>query len=280
MEKQNSKYMDRRLILGALFILFGGLFLLEDTGWLGFSLHKIIFSWQMLLIFIGILNVSHKRNNSFGVILISVGTIFLIPEIFSISYNTDKLFLPIIMVTIGLVILFHKRGGKNDWHSFRDWKNKDYWKNKENWNNKDYWKSPNPDNQPSGGAGDSFGGWNSTKGSSADYLDEVNVFGGCERKLYSKLFRGGKVTSIFGGSTYDLLNCDLGEGKNMIDVVNIFGGTKLIVPANWRVSVEVVSIFGGFVDKRRTPALSFDDQTKELCITGVAIFGGGEINSI
>jgi len=270
METHNSKYMDRRLLLGALFILFGGLFLLEETGWLGFSLHNIIFSWQMLLIFIGVLNVSHKRNSSFGAILIGVGTVFLIPEIFNISYNTDKLFLPIILVTIGLVILFHKRGGRNDWHSYKDWKNKDYWKNSYSGEN----------SQASNGTGDSFGGWNKSKDSTSDYLDEVNVFGGSERKIYSKSFRGGKVTSIFGGSTYDLLNCELGDGKNMIDVVNIFGGSKLIIPANWKVHVEVVSIFGGFVDKRRGPAISFDENSKELYITGVAIFGGGEINSI
>lgn len=274
METRNSKYMDRRILLGALFIFFGGLFLLEDTGWLGFSLHNIIFSWQMLLIFIGILNVSHKRNSSFGAILIAVGTIFLIPEIFNISYNTDKLFLPIILVTIGVVILFHKRRGRHDWDSCKGWKDKDYWRNKDNWRNS------NTDNQKPNDSGDNYGGWNKTKDSTSDYLDEVNVFGGSERKIYSKSFRGGKVTSIFGGSTYDLLNCELGDGKNMIDVVNIFGGSKLIIPANWKVHVEVVSIFGGFVDKRRGPAISFDENSKELYITGVAIFGGGEINSI
>lgn len=268
METLNSKYMDRRILLGALFIIFGGLFLLEDSGWLGFSLHNIIFSWQMLLIFIGILNVSHKRNSSFGAILIVVGTLLLIPEIFNFSYNTDKLFLPIILVTIGVVILFHKRRGRNEWQSCQDWRKKENWKN------------TGTDNQNPNDTRDFCGGWNKSKDSASDYLDEVNIFGGSERKIYSKSFRGGKVTSIFGGSTYDLLNCELGDGKNMIDVVNIFGGSKLIIPANWKVHVEVVSIFGGFVDKRRGPAISFDENSKELYITGVAIFGGGEINSI
>ncbi len=268
MEPHKSNYMDRRLLLGALFIVIGALVLLDNTGWLGFSLSNIIFSWQMVIIAIGILNVSYRRNSIFGAILIVVGAIFLIPEVFHISYDTDRLFLPIILVSIGVIILFHKKRGCNELHSRHNWKSKDCWgKWHENSKAADDTSTYTHD-------------WKRSDTSKSDYLDEVNVFGGSERKLYSKSFRGGAIVSIFGGSTYDLLNCELGEGKNMIDVVNIFGGSKLIIPANWKVHLEVVSIFGGFVDKRRGPAISFDENSRELYITGIAIFGGGEINSL
>jgi hypothetical protein len=188
----------------------------------------------------------------------------------NVSYNTEKLFFPVILVTLGVVILFHKGKGRKEWHSCKEWRNRGYWENR-------YTAGNNDSNNPSSA---SFGCWNKSNESSIDYLDEVNVFGGSERKIYSKAFRGGKVTSIFGGSTYDLLNSELAEGKSVVDTVNIFGGCKMIIPVNWKVHIEVVSIFGGFADKRKASSLSFNDNSRELYITGIAIFGGGEINSI
>jgi predicted membrane protein len=115
--------------------------------------------------------------------------------------------------------------------------------------------------------------------SSADYLDEMNVFGGSERKITTKSFKGGRITSIFGGSSYDMRDCELADGKNLIDVVNIFGGTKMLIPADWKIHVEVVSIFGGFSDKRNKYNSPVVESGKELHITGFVIFGGGEIKS-
>jgi predicted membrane protein len=115
---------------------------------------------------------------------------------------------------------------------------------------------------------------------SSDYIDDMNVFSGCEKKITTQTFRGGKVTSVFGGSNYDLLDSKLAEGKNVLDMVNIFGGSKLIVPGDWKIHVDVISIFGGITDKRRMVNISQDHETRELYITGVAIFGGGEIKSI
>lgn len=114
---------------------------------------------------------------------------------------------------------------------------------------------------------------------SADQIDEVNVFGGSERKITSKNFRGGKITSVFGGCSLDLTDCELSEGKNVLDVANIFGGTKLLIPTDWKIHVEVTSIFGGFADKRRTFTPVAGAAQKELYITGVVIFGGGEIKN-
>jgi predicted membrane protein len=117
------------------------------------------------------------------------------------------------------------------------------------------------------------------KESPSDYLDAVHIFGGCERKIISKNFRGGKITSIFGGASLDMTECELGDGKNILDIVNIFGGTKMIVPADWKVHVEVISILGGFADKRRTFNTAINTTGKELHITGIVIFGGGEIKN-
>lgn len=115
---------------------------------------------------------------------------------------------------------------------------------------------------------------------SNEVIDDVNIFGGSEKKITSKNFRGGKITSIFGGSNYDFLDSQLSGDKNVLDMINIFGGSKLVVPAEWDIHVDIISIFGGFADKRHRVSFPTEGPRKELYITGVAIFGGGEIRSI
>ena len=112
--------------------------------------------------------------------------------------------------------------------------------------------------------------------SGADYLDDVNIFGGHDRIITSKNFKGGSVVSIFGGGKYDLRQCTLGDEKNYLEAVNIFGGSNFIVPPDWDVKVEITAIFGGFSDKR---FVQNTNTEKQLIIKGVAIFGGGEIQS-
>jgi predicted membrane protein len=117
------------------------------------------------------------------------------------------------------------------------------------------------------------------KEDSRDFIDEVSIFGGSEKMVTSNSFKGGSVTSIFGGSKINLMNSDLAVGENILDTFGMFGGTTIIIPAGWNVKVEVAAIFGGFSDKRqRMPNLVFD-QEKLLVIKGLAIFGGGEVKS-
>lgn len=92
-------------------------------------------------------------------------------------------------------------------------------------------------------------------------------------------FRGGKITSVFGGGTYDLTSAQLAPGINILDQVTIFGGSKLIVPNDWDIKIEVTAIFGGFSDKRGKLPVQTSISEKKLVIKGVAIFGGGEIIS-
>lgn len=110
----------------------------------------------------------------------------------------------------------------------------------------------------------------------ADFINEVAIFGGNNRQITSDSFKGGKVTSVFGGSKIDLSFCKLSEGTNVLEVTSVFGGTNLKVPADWNIKMQVTSIFGGFEDKR---SLSATDSSKMLIIKGVAIFGGGEVRN-
>lgn len=116
--------------------------------------------------------------------------------------------------------------------------------------------------------------------SSDDFFDDTSIFGGSNRIVNSKKFKGGNITSIFGGSEIDLTHAEIADGTAVIDVLAMFGGTTLIVPRDWNVQISVTPIFGGFGNKvRREPGASVD-LSKTLVIKGTAIFGGGEVKSI
>lgn len=281
--KTNSSFnFDKRIILGILFVCLGCLFLLETLGLLSFGITNVVFSLPMLAIILGIFNLSKKGNNVFGFLLIGGGILFIIPKIFvvNINFTAEHLFWPFILVAIGITILFQSKNKSG--HHHHPWH--DSWKDCDEKYKKDYEEKYKKKIE------DKYNAeyeekykyyrnrWYKKEETSADIIDEVNVFSGCERKMTTKSFKGGKITSIFGGASYDFRDCELAEGKNIIDIVNLFGGTKLIFPSHWKVHVEVVAIFGGFADKRLNITVD-TNSTSELHIVGTVIFGGGEIKS-
>ena len=190
---------DSRIFLGLLFVAVGGLLILHNLDLLPCGLTHVVISWPMLLIVLGLFNMSRRESRA-GIILLAIGAFFLLPRIFDFPDGFYHNFWPLIFVVIGLVFILQRRRS----HHF-----------------------------PLEG-----------EVNKNDFLDETAIFGGRNMSLVSEQFRGGKITSIFGGSKINLLYCKPVEGC-VIDVATIFGGTKIIVPENWNVKTEVVSIFGG-----------------------------------
>ena len=110
-----------------------------------------------------------------------------------------------------------------------------------------------------------------------DYVDELAVFSGAEKMITSKEFKGGKLTSIFGGTELNLLNADLAQGTNILDVFVLFGGCDIKVPSDMNVKVKVTAIFGGFTDERKMLSENEDNAGKELVVKGTVLFGGGSV---
>lgn len=116
---------------------------------------------------------------------------------------------------------------------------------------------------------------------SDNYIDDTSIFGGGDVQVKTDRFKGGRITSIFGGSNINLQHAKLAPGTNVIDIFAMFGGSKFIIPSDWKVKIDVMSIFGGFSDKRYvTPPDHHVDNDKLLVIKGVMLLGGGEIKSI
>jgi predicted membrane protein len=233
---KREKSRNKRAVLGLLLTIAGFFLLANNMGWISDRANDIIFSWPMILIALGLLNMVHRGHLGFGVVLLATGAFFLVPNIMPVPQNYSKLFWAFIFVAIGLLIIFRSKKDHRCYY------------------------------QPS-------------EKYSSETVDDVNIFGGCEKKISSQNFKGGRITSIFGGGTYDMLDCKIEGDKAVIDTLYLFGGSKMIVPSDWEVHIDVISIFGGFTDKRRNTNVSQFSQKKELYITGVAIFGGGEIKS-
>ncbi|NCD42483.1 MAG: hypothetical protein EOL88_10365 [Bacteroidia bacterium] len=114
---------------------------------------------------------------------------------------------------------------------------------------------------------------------SEDLIEDTNIFGGGQRIYTTQNFRGGKITSIFGGSEIDFTKAKMAPGTNILDVTYIFGGSTIIVPNHWELRIETTSIMGSISDKRMVAHLPEERADSILIIKGIAIFGGGEIKS-
>jgi len=232
------KRSGRAHLLLGIVLMFLGLFLIADLAdIIPWRLRDFIFTWQALLIFLGLVFLSSRENKGTGIVLIVIGSFFLLPRVLNVPHYWGSLFWPSLLILVGLLIIFSSRKG---------------------------------------GRGGAYFGGHKHRTSSEDWLDDVAVFGGGDRIINSQQFKGGKITHIFGGSKIDFSRAQLAPGKVYLEVVLIFGGTKLIVPESWDVKMEVTSVFGGFSDKR-VKSMVVTDADRTLVITGTNVFGGGEI---
>lgn len=110
-----------------------------------------------------------------------------------------------------------------------------------------------------------------------DVIDEVTIFSGSERVITSTNFRGGKLSTVFGGAEIDLSHARLAPGTNVIDIFTMFGGSTIYVPSDMNVQVKVTSIFGGYSDERNFTNPGNEEEI--LVITGTVLFGGGEVKT-
>ena len=117
-ENDNSK-----LVLAFALILIGGIWILRKLGLyfdinfpiqnlvfplknLVHSLPSFLFSWPMVLIVVGLVLYAGKRSS--GMVLMIIGSIFLIPKIFALPGLTISFLLPAILVGIGISMVLKR----------------------------------------------------------------------------------------------------------------------------------------------------------------------------
>ena len=104
---------SNRLIIGVLLIIAGLILIVKKSTMLPEPLDHfiddIIFSWQMLLIVIGVITLTGSDNKTPGIVMISVGGFFLIPELFTDFFRSFNFFWPALFIVLGVVLLLNSK---------------------------------------------------------------------------------------------------------------------------------------------------------------------------
>ncbi len=243
----NSNNNSGKILSGVIVVVVGVVLLANKMG---AEIPRWVISWEMLLITIGFyVGAKHSFRNWTWLILVFIGSIFLLDNIVP-DLNFRPYFWPIAIIAAGLYIILKPKnmgGGR--------------------WRNSDWRSSMGMSGDTSNKAGDG-----------EDYLDSVSIFGGIEKNIVSKNFKGGEVTTLFGGSSINMTQADI-KGKAVLELTQIFGGAQLVIPSNWKLQSEMVSIFGGIEDKRVFDKAQASEEAKTLVLKGTSVFGGLEIKS-
>lgn len=223
--------------VGGFLLLMGIVYLLKK---LGLYLPDFLFSWQTFLIVLGVfIGIRRNFEGAGWMILILIGSIFLINEYFVFG-ELKRFILPIILIGSGLFFIFRPKVSRK-YVNFED------------------------------GLGNGPG-----TSSVEDYIDSTSIFGGTKKKVFSKNFKGGDMTNVFGGSEIDFSQADI-QGTALLDITALFGGATLIVPSNWNVVSEAIAIMGEVKDKRLMTTQP--EPNKTLILKGTVMFGGVDIKS-
>jgi predicted membrane protein len=113
----SNDQVKKRLPFGILMILLGAALLLHNLQLLPPAIPGYVFSWKMLLILIGVLHLFFSHKPFGGIVLIGVGSYFIIPEVLGIPVQDVRLFWPAIFILVGLSIVFGRSGKKRKWFS-------------------------------------------------------------------------------------------------------------------------------------------------------------------
>lgn len=260
---------DKRHLVGLIFVFIGLVLIIDNIKFMPDFIPWWIWTWQFFLITVGVFSLLTTDKVGPGIALISVGSVFLLSEIlpdmwpgfFDLFADNTNFFWYLVLIVIGTSLLLKGKIG-----NFGSDKS-----------SKRHSRRPTSKFDDSNTSNDSstFAFSNGDQ----DYIDEVAIFGGGKRIITSENFKGGKVTAIFGGLELILTRSKLADGIVELEVFAMFGGWNLVVPPTWQVKSEVVAVFGGIADKRVISPQEIRDNTQQLLVKGLVLFGGGEIKS-
>lgn len=245
----------------ALLVIIAGAMLLGfNSGVLPFEWRRVFFSWQTLML-VGAVSEYARGRFVWASILLGVGGFFILRRLAPIypdiaASGAGISFWPVLLIIAGLLILgsivFKPRHGEwfeNGCHERRDCRGK--------------WSAT--------------GEWDGRGTRASGVIDITTVFGGSEQVYLDTAFRGGRISTVFGGVKLDLRRTGLPEGITYLTIETIFGGVEIDAPEEWIIEVRNESVFGGFHDKRLPAVNPGYTDGRKLIIKSSNVFGGGEV---
>jgi predicted membrane protein len=127
METEKDKIQRRpentnRFMIGVLLIVAGAILIIKKTTMLPPGLddfiNDIVFSWQMLLVAIGLIVLTGSGNKTPGIVLMSVGGFFLFLELFNDYFHPFNFFWPALFIVFGILMIIGSRKTKERFSSY------------------------------------------------------------------------------------------------------------------------------------------------------------------
>jgi len=238
-------------ILFALLVIGTGILLLcFNGGFLPMAWKWFFISWPMLLFVIGCSELC-KLHYVPGIILVSIGTFFLVPRFSGIfpgaSFNSQffSTWWPVFIIIGGLLIFFSILLKPKKFFCANPRQAKGCW----------------DENQ--------FTSQEENKDGKINYK---LVLSGTEQVILDPVFKGGNIETVLGGLELDLRRTSLPEGETFLFVKAVFGGVEIKAPEEWHIEVRSESLLGGVTDDR--VRVRDIDYTRKLIIVANAVLGG------
>ncbi|MDF1548082.1 MAG: DUF5668 domain-containing protein [Bacteroidales bacterium] len=96
---------DNRSFVGLVFLLIGLVLLGKNFDFIPYNISYILFSWQMLLIVIGILLITVKKKSIGGLFMIGIGGIFMWDKLYPFSPMDWKIAWPAVFIFVGTALV-------------------------------------------------------------------------------------------------------------------------------------------------------------------------------
>lgn len=123
---------------------------------------------------------------------------------------------------------------------------------------------------------------------SGDLFHESSVFGDLVVNIDSQNFKGGSVSTVFGGAHIDLSNAAIAEGEHWMRINGVFGDVTVTLPKNIACSITGNVMFGDIevFDQKRSGFSSdlhhvtpgYDTARSKLRLTVSQVFGNIKIH--
>lgn len=240
MEVQKPKKNKGSIATGLIILAIGVVALLVKMG---VDIPSWVWSWKMILIVIGLaIGFENRFSNPSSYVLIAIGGIFIIDDIFNIPINLIEYFWPLLIIFIGITLVVQALRRKSK---------------ASNW--------------------ELVSGTPISK--SEESMEVVSIFNGLKREVRSQHFRGGEAFTLFGNTDLNFMPAKLAEPAATVEITVIFGSNKVIVPAHWEVRSEISSIFASVEDKRAHYHNKDESQSQVLILRGTVLFGALEVHS-
>jgi len=254
MKRTHKGVRSTGIFFGTLLILLGGLLVSKNFGLVPCNVGRVIVSWQMLLILIGILSMC-KRQVFFGLFLVLIGGFFIIPrlaDVYTLSWVNNQFiadYWSMLLIGVGVLIVLYwavsPRKGLQTWHH--------------------------------GHAKQCCGKWEKKQYEINGDFSKTHVFGSGEYIVLEPEFKGGELKVVFGAAEIDLRKTALPEGDTYLLIESVFSGVVLFIPDDWKVDTQMECVFSGVSDKRH--AAEAVNASRRLILVGSCVFSGCEIKN-